>query len=376
MLGRPFGEAAEPVGGVGGRPAAGRREPPGRGEVAVGHDRGDPVLEAGADHPPVVVEGGPGEGARLGLDPGPLEGEAVRVEPQVGHRGDVLGVPVVVVTGVEGGLGEQRVLGPLQGPEVGVHVAALDLVPGRGRAPQEPVGKGRHGPRIALRGEFCKPLQTVLDPDRLLPADPGVRRIARALLERTRSLPIISPHGHLRPRLPSPTTVRSATRPPSWSPGTTTCCGCSTARGCRSRRSGVVAPRRRRPRSPTGAAPGARSPSTTPSSGRPRRSCGSTTRCRRSSASPSRCRRPPPMPSTTTSSSALADRRLPAPGPLRALRHRVPGHHRRRPRPPRRPRHDRGERLGAAGSCPRSGPTTSSTPTARTSRTTSAAWAT
>ncbi len=39
----------------------------------------------------------------------------------------------------------------------------------------------------------------MLDPDRLLPADPGVRRIARALLERTRSLPVISPHGHLDP---------------------------------------------------------------------------------------------------------------------------------------------------------------------------------
>lgn len=37
----------------------------------------------------------------------------------------------------------------------------------------------------------------MLDPDRLLPADPGVRRIARSLLERTRSLPIVSPHGHL-----------------------------------------------------------------------------------------------------------------------------------------------------------------------------------
>lgn len=37
----------------------------------------------------------------------------------------------------------------------------------------------------------------MLDPDRLLPVDPGVRRIARALLERTRSLPIVSPHGHL-----------------------------------------------------------------------------------------------------------------------------------------------------------------------------------
>jgi len=40
----------------------------------------------------------------------------------------------------------------------------------------------------------------VLDPDRLLPPDPGVRRLARGLYERTRDLPIVSPHGHVDPR--------------------------------------------------------------------------------------------------------------------------------------------------------------------------------
>ncbi|UVJ40039.1 glucuronate isomerase [Arthrobacter sp. CJ23] len=34
-------------------------------------------------------------------------------------------------------------------------------------------------------------------PDRLLPADPGTRGIARSLLERIQDLPIISPHGHV-----------------------------------------------------------------------------------------------------------------------------------------------------------------------------------
>jgi glucuronate isomerase len=41
------------------------------------------------------------------------------------------------------------------------------------------------------------PPRLVLDSDRLLPADPGVRRIARGLLAHVRSLPIVSPHGHL-----------------------------------------------------------------------------------------------------------------------------------------------------------------------------------
>jgi glucuronate isomerase len=36
-------------------------------------------------------------------------------------------------------------------------------------------------------------------PDRLLPADPGIRLIARTLYERTRSLPLVSPHGHCDP---------------------------------------------------------------------------------------------------------------------------------------------------------------------------------
>jgi glucuronate isomerase len=39
----------------------------------------------------------------------------------------------------------------------------------------------------------------VLPPDRLLPADPAVRGIARSILERTSSLPILSPHGHVDP---------------------------------------------------------------------------------------------------------------------------------------------------------------------------------
>jgi glucuronate isomerase len=40
-----------------------------------------------------------------------------------------------------------------------------------------------------------------LHPDRLLPADPGVRPIARRLYGAVRDLPIISPHGHVDPRL-------------------------------------------------------------------------------------------------------------------------------------------------------------------------------
>ena len=43
------------------------------------------------------------------------------------------------------------------------------------------------------------PRALVLHPDRLLPADPGTRAIARSLYARVRDLPIISPHGHTDP---------------------------------------------------------------------------------------------------------------------------------------------------------------------------------
>jgi glucuronate isomerase len=41
--------------------------------------------------------------------------------------------------------------------------------------------------------------QLVLHPDRLFPADAGVRALARSLYEHVRKLPIISPHGHTDP---------------------------------------------------------------------------------------------------------------------------------------------------------------------------------
>src|SRR5579863_2817841 len=36
----------------------------------------------------------------------------------------------------------------------------------------------------------------LIHPDRLFPADPGTRKIARELFEAVRKLPLVSPHGH------------------------------------------------------------------------------------------------------------------------------------------------------------------------------------
>lgn len=41
---------------------------------------------------------------------------------------------------------------------------------------------------------------SLLDPDRLFPPDPALRRLARELFDAVRDLPILSPHGHTDPR--------------------------------------------------------------------------------------------------------------------------------------------------------------------------------
>jgi glucuronate isomerase len=46
---------------------------------------------------------------------------------------------------------------------------------------------------------YAKLCIDVMEDDRLLPAEPGTRRIARRLYQSTRALPIVSPHGHCDP---------------------------------------------------------------------------------------------------------------------------------------------------------------------------------
>src|SRR4051794_3215845 len=49
---------------------------------------------------------------------------------------------------------------------------------------------------MSARRRIREPRPLMLHDDRLLPADPEVRRVARRLYEHTRALPLISPHGH------------------------------------------------------------------------------------------------------------------------------------------------------------------------------------
>src|SRR5206468_5145281 len=52
--------------------------------------------------------------------------------------------------------------------------------------------------RNANAESMPKPL--MLHPDRLFPAEPAVRAVARELYESVKALPIVSPHGHTDPR--------------------------------------------------------------------------------------------------------------------------------------------------------------------------------
>ena len=56
----------------------------------------------------------------------------------------------------------------------------------------------REGPSL-LSSKPRKIMSSFLHPDRMLPAEPGVRKIARTLFETVVELPIISPHGHTDP---------------------------------------------------------------------------------------------------------------------------------------------------------------------------------
>src|SRR5207302_11112028 len=104
-------------------------------EVMEGDHRHQAVLVTAGTDPPIVVEGGEGPLAPLGLDTAPLQREAVGVEAEAGQHGDVLGIAVVLVAGVTARLDAAGAGLVLPDPPVVVPVATLDLVGGRGGSP-------------------------------------------------------------------------------------------------------------------------------------------------------------------------------------------------------------------------------------------------
>src|SRR5690349_14553064 len=100
-------------------------------------DRREPAREGRVAHAAVVVERRLRELAVLGLDPAPLEREAIGVEAEAREPIQIVGVAMVVIAGVAARLAAGRALGVLPRPPVVVPVAAFDLMSGGGRAPDE-----------------------------------------------------------------------------------------------------------------------------------------------------------------------------------------------------------------------------------------------
>ena len=61
------------------------------------------------------------------------------------------------------------------------------LVVGTSAAPASPFADAKRQGAVGVM---------LIHPDRLFPAEPGTRKIARTLYEYVRTLPIVSPHGH------------------------------------------------------------------------------------------------------------------------------------------------------------------------------------
>src|SRR5579872_2377904 len=72
----------------------------------------------------------------------------------------------------------------------------------RSRAGASPraASAGFDSPGFAMNDDSKREPAGALHPDRLFPADPGTRAIARRLYNTVRALPILSPHGHTDPR--------------------------------------------------------------------------------------------------------------------------------------------------------------------------------
>jgi hypothetical protein len=96
-------------------------------------------------HLSVVLQLRAVELARGRLDPRPLDGEPVRVVTQEPQQAEVLAEPDVVVTGRVGAVPGQDAALAFELPPVAVPVGALDLVRGRGTAPEEALWKAALG---------------------------------------------------------------------------------------------------------------------------------------------------------------------------------------------------------------------------------------
>ena len=206
--------------------------------------------------------------------------------------------------------------------------------------------------------------------DRLLPADPATRAVARRLYGEVRDLPIVSPHGHTDPRwyaedAPFPDPARLFVvpgplhLPHALQPG-------RAARGARHPRARTAARSR-----PTRARSGAASPRTITCSAARRRGCGSTRPSPSCSASTVRLSAETADDYFDRISECARPAGVPAARAVRALQDRGDRHDRKPARPARAPHGDPANPAGTGASSPPTGPTRWSIPSSRASATTS-----
>ena len=143
VAGDPLAVTGEAAWGLRVLAATSGQQPARRGEVVERNDRGEAVLAAGCQDAPVVLQGDTRELAPLRLDARPLHREAIGVEAQAGQQADVLPIEVVVVAGVAGGFGEDRLWQMLEQLAIAIDVVALDLVSCGSGAPEKSIWKGQ-----------------------------------------------------------------------------------------------------------------------------------------------------------------------------------------------------------------------------------------
>src|SRR5206468_6659144 len=145
----PVREAGEPVDDAGILPPALALDPERVGEVVEGHRRHHAVVADRIAHRPVVIELPLVEAPLLGLEPAPLDGDALRRVPERGREAKVPVEALVVVAGEPGDGAVPDVAALLlPRPPLVVAAAAFDLVRGGGRTPEEASREGeaaRHG---------------------------------------------------------------------------------------------------------------------------------------------------------------------------------------------------------------------------------------
>src|SRR5260221_2483530 len=117
---------------------------------------GEPVPMADLEHPAVMIELRDGKLTGRRFHAGPLDGKTVGIEAQARNHRVVFGVAMVVITGVARGFHKQAALDVFEQPEIGIGVAAFDLMRCRRYAAAKSLWKFHRDHAPPIRSGFCR----------------------------------------------------------------------------------------------------------------------------------------------------------------------------------------------------------------------------